>query len=71
MPCGFIQMVPPDFGLLGWNHRRVEETRVVPDQLWINGRRLVIIHGFTWNLHEPLLLACQKASAGLDGGEQS
>lgn len=33
--------------------------------------RWIITHEFTWSLHEPLLLACQKASAGLDGREQS
>lgn len=24
MPCLFMQMVPPGFGLLGWNQRRTE-----------------------------------------------
>lgn len=35
------------------------------------GNTSVTIRGFTWSLHELLLLACQKASAGLDGREQS
>lgn len=43
----------------------------IPDQLWISRNRVIIIHDFTWSLRELLLLACQKASAGLDGREQS
>lgn len=57
--------------LLGWDHRRAKETPNAPDQLCIHGDRSVIIRSFTWSLHGPLLLACQKASAGLDGREQS
>lgn len=56
---------------LAWNHMRAEEAPNVPDQLCMNGNRSVTIRGFTWSLHGPLLLACQKASAGLDGREQS
>lgn len=51
--------------------RRAEETPNVPNQLCIHRDRSVIIRSFTWSLHGPLLLACQKASAGLDGREQS
>lgn len=51
--------------------RRAEETPNVPNQLCIHRDKSVIIRSFTWSLHGPLLLACQKASAGLDGREQS
>lgn len=58
-------------GFLGWNHRRAEEAPNVPEQLCRNGDRSVPIRSFTLSLHQLLLLACQKASAGLDGREQS
>lgn len=59
---GSLRLGPP--AGRGWPHG-------IPDWLWRNGNGLVIFRDFTWSLHELLLLACQKASAGLDGREQS
>lgn len=42
-----------------------------PLLLRINQEQSVTTHDFTWSFRELLLLACQKASAGLDGREQS
>lgn len=36
MAFGFIQMVLPDCGLLGLNHKRAEEVPVVSDQLCLD-----------------------------------
>lgn len=60
-------------GFVSWDgdRRRAEETPNVPDQCCIHRDSSVIVRGFTWSLYGPLLLACQKASAGLDGREQS
>lgn len=72
MPCWFMHMsLPASVSEAGITGGQRLATPTVPDWLWINRNTSVIIHDFTWSLREPLLLACQKASAGLDGGEQS